>query len=59
MTTVTFDEDLQLPSHFRDLAAFLAYLEENGLMVVLHELSEDEVTDDVRKKANEASQQLM
>jgi len=54
MTTVTFDEDLQLPQRFKSLAAFLTYLEDHGLMVVLQELTDDEITEPMAKKAEDA-----
>lgn len=58
MTTITINEELGIGRNsFESLSDLLAYLEENGLMVVLHELTEDKVTDDLRRKAKEAKKQ--
>ena len=54
MTTVTFDEDLQLPQHFESLAAFLMYLQEHNLMITLNELSDGEVTKTMQQDAEDA-----
>ena len=54
MTTVTFGEDLQLPSNFKTLAAFLSYLEEQGFATILRELPDSEVTEEMQQSANDA-----
>ncbi len=55
MTTITINEELGIGRNsFESLSELLAYLEENGLMVVLHELPEDEITSDIRSKADAA-----
>ena len=58
MTTITINEDIPLKQlAFSSLAELLASLEQNGLVVSLHEVLGDEVTDDMRRKAKDAAKQ--
>ena len=58
MTTITINEELGIERNsFKSLSELLTYLEEHGLMIGLHELSENEVTNDMRKKAKEAAKE--
>lgn len=55
MTTITIKEDLPLEKKaFGSVAELFAALEEQNLFVVLHELGEDDVTDDVMEMARQA-----
>ena len=58
VTTITINQELGIDRHsFGSLLELLSYLEENGLVVTLHELPEDEVTHDMRDRAEEAARQ--
>lgn len=60
MTTITIKEDLPLENKaFGSVAELFAALEEQNLFIVLHELSDEDVTDDDRKMAEQTRKEFL
>lgn len=56
---ITFDEPLAInKKHFKNVASFLRYLEENNLLVDIHEVQDSLVPEVVKQEALAAKKDL-
>lgn len=56
---ITFDEPLAIDQkHFKNIASFLRYLEENNLLISIHQVDENDVSDEIKQQALQAKNDL-